>query len=99
MAGSALPSANDLAWPGGLRSHRNRANVGCPPPLAVGRVNLHPNPNPNPNPNPITLTLTLTLTRVAVDEASAAAKDPGGFERRLLRLVSSLEGGGVAPSR
>ena len=32
-------------------------------------------------------------TRVAVDEASAAAKDPGGFERRLLSLVSTLEGG------
>ena len=31
-------------------------------------------------------------TRVAVDEASAA-KDPGGFERRLLSLLTSLEGG------
>ena len=40
----------------------------------------------------LTLTLTLTLT-LQVDEASGAAKDPAGFERRLLRVLSSLEEG------
>ena len=39
-----------------------------------------------------TLTLALTLT-LQVDEASGAAKDPAGFERRLLRVLSSLEEG------
>ena len=36
------------------------------------------------------ITLNLTLQ---VDEASGAAKDPAGFERRLLRVLSSLEEG------
>ena len=74
-----------------------RSSKGCRRRAAT--LTLTPTPTPTPTPtltptptrNP-TLTLTLTLT-LQVDEASGAAKDPAGFERRLLRVLSSLEEG------